>query len=286
MASTRCCWAKNDLKGNELMNTTRVKSTLAKATLLAGLLSGVALSMQGCALLAIGAVGGAVGGGTLVATDRRTLGAQTEDREIQVKAKSRIGESLPDQAHVSVTVFNRRVLLTGEVPTEQSKQKAEEVVRGINNVNSIVNELAVQGASSLSSRANDAYLESRVKGALVGEKDLRANFYKVVGERGTVYLMGLVTRDEGAAGANVAAQVPGVEQVVKVFQYIKPEDAQALSAAAASGASAPAVTPIDDNPTVGAVPDSSVSSKPLDGASPAPVKNSDVHPGNPAPAAK
>src|ERR1700712_171131 len=286
MASTRCCWAKNDLKGNELMNTTRVKSTLAKATLLAGLLSGVALSMQGCALLAIGAVGGAVGGGTLVATDRRTLGAQTEDREIQVKAKSRIGESLPDQAHVSVTVFNRRVLLTGEVPTDQSKQKAEEVVRGINNVNSIVNELAVQGASSLSSRTNDAYLESRVKGALVGEKDLRANFYKVVCERGTVYLMGLVTRDKGAAGANVAAQVPGVAQVVKVFQYIKPEDAQALSAAAASGASAPAVTPIDDNPTVGAVPDSSVSSRPLDGASPAPVKNSDVHPGNPAPAAK
>jgi len=107
-----------------------------------------------------------------------------------VKAKSRIGESLPDQAHVSVTVFNRRVLLTGEVPSDQWKQKAEEVVRGINNVNSIVNELAIQGASSLSSRSNDAYLESRVKGAMVGEKDMRANFYKVVCERDTVYLMG------------------------------------------------------------------------------------------------
>ena len=272
------------------MNTTRVKSTLAKATLLAGLLSGVALSMQGCALLAIGAMGGAVGGGTLVATDRRTLGAQTEDREIQVKAKSRIGETLPDQAHVSVTVFNRRVLLTGEVPAEQWKQKAEEVVRGINNVNSIVNELAVQGASSLSSRTNDAYLESRVKGALVGEKDLRANFYKVVCERSTVYLMGLVTREEGTAGANVAAQVPGVEQVVKVFQYIKPEEARALEAAAASDASAvsAASSPAAADATVGTVPDSGVTSRPLDMQSPAPVKNSDVHPGNPnrAPAAK
>jgi len=274
------------LKGNELMNKTRVRSTLARATLLASLLSGVALTLQGCPLVVIGAMGGAVGGGTLVATDRRTLGAQTEDREIQVKAKSRIGESLPDQAHVSVTVFNRRVLLTGEVPSDQWKQKAEEVVRGINNVNSIVNELAVQGASSLSSRTNDAYLESRVKGAMVGEKDMRANFYKVVCERDTVYLMGLVTRDEGASGANVAAQVPGVAQVVKVFQYIKPEDAQALSAAAAAGASTPAVTPIDNDATVGAVPDSSVSSKPLDGQSPAPVLNSNVHPGNPAPAAK
>ncbi|WP_404604166.1 BON domain-containing protein [Caballeronia udeis] len=267
------------------MKKTRVRSTLARATLLASLLSGVALTLQGCPLVVIGAMGGAVGGGTLVATDRRTLGAQTEDREIQVKAKSRIGESLPDQAHVSVTVFNRRVLLTGEVPADQWKQKAEEVVRGINNVNSIVNELAIQGASSLSSRTNDAYLESRVKGALVGEKDLRANYYKVVCERGTVYLMGLVTREEGNAGANVAAQVPGVAQVVKVFQYIKPEEAQALSAAAASGASA-AAAPANSDATVGAVPDSSVSSTPLDVQAPAPVKNSDVHPGNPAPAAK
>jgi osmotically-inducible protein OsmY len=274
------------LKGNELMNKTRVRSTLARAALLVSLLSGVALTLQGCPLVVIGAMGGAVGGGTLVATDRRTLGAQTEDREIQVKAKSRIGESLPDQAHVSVTVFNRRVLLTGEVPSDQWKQKAEEVVRNINNVNSIVNELAIQGASSLSSRTNDAYLESRVKGAMVGEKDMRANYYKVVSERGTVYLMGLVTREEGTAGANVAAQVPGVEQVVKVFQYIKPEEAQALSAAAASGASAPAAASASEDATVGAVPDSSVSSTPLGVQTPAPVKNSDVHPGNPAPAAK
>ena len=144
-------------------------------------------------------MGGAVGGGTLVATDRRTLGAQTEDREIQVKAMSRIGESLPDEAHVNVTVFNRRVLLTGEVPGDQWKQKAEEVVRGMNNVNSIVNELAIQGASSFSSRTNDAYLETRVKTAMVGEKNISANNYKVVCERGSVYLMGLVTRDEGTA---------------------------------------------------------------------------------------
>ena len=274
------------LKGNELMNKTRVRSTLARAALLVSLLSGVALTLQGCPLVVIGAMGGAVGGGTLVATDRRTLGAQTEDREIQVKAKSRIDESRPDRAHVSVTVFTRRVLLTGEVPSDQWKQKAEEVVRNINNVNSIVNELAIQGASSLSSRTNDAYLESRVKGAMVGEKDMRANYYKVVSERGTVYLMGLVTREEGTAGANVAAQVPGVEQVVKVFQYIKPEEAQALSAAAASGASAPAAASASEDATVGAVPDSSVSSTPLGVQAPAPVKNSDVHPGNPAPVAK
>jgi osmotically-inducible protein OsmY len=263
------------------MNKTRVRSTLANATLVLSMMSGVALTLQGCAL----AVVGAAGAGTLIATDRRTLGAQTEDREIQVKASSRIGENVPDTAHVNVTVFNRRVLLTGEVPDDASKQKAEAVVRDINNVQSIVNELAVQGASSFSSRANDSYLEGRVKTAMVGEKDLRANYYKVVCERGIVYLMGLVTQDEGAHGADVAAQTPGVEQVVKVFQYIKPDEAVALAAAAASDASAvPAASaPASAEPTVGAVPDSSVTSKPLDKQAPAPVKDSDVHSGNAKP---
>jgi osmotically-inducible protein OsmY len=268
------------------MNKTRVKATLAQATLVLSMLSGVALTLQGCAL----AVVGAAAGGTLIATDRRTLGAQTEDREIQVKASSRISENLPDTAHVNVTVFNRRVLLTGEVPDDASKQKAEAVVRDINNVGSIVNELSVQGASSISSRANDSYLEGRVKTAMVGEADLRANYYKVVCERDVIYLMGLVTPDEGAHGADVAARVPGVEQVVKVYQYIKPEEAQALEAAAASGASgaAAASAPAPAEATVGTVPDSGVTSRPLDQQSPAPVKNSDVHPGNPnpAPAAK
>jgi osmotically-inducible protein OsmY len=218
----------------------------------------------------------------LIATDRRTLGAQTEDREIQVKASARINDQLPDTAHVNVTVFNRRVLLTGEVPDDASKQKAEAIVRDINNVGSIVNELAIQGASSFSSRANDSYLESRVKAAMVGEKDLRANYYKVVSERDIIYLMGLVTPDEGAHGADVAAQVPGVEQVVKVYQYIKPEEAVALSTAAASDASAvqAASAPAAVEPTVSAVSDSSVTSRPLDTQTPAPVKNSDVHPGN------
>ncbi|KMQ80047.1 21 kDa hemolysin precursor [Candidatus Burkholderia pumila] len=261
------------------MNKTRVKATLANATLIVSLLSGVALTLQGCAL----AVVGAAAGGTLIATDRRTLGAQTEDREIQVKASSRINENLLDTTHVNVTVFNRRVLLTGEVPDGASKQKAEAVVRDINNVGSIVNELAIQDAASFSSRANDSYLEGRVKTAMVGEKDLRANYYKVVCERGIVYLMGLVTQDEGAHGADVAAQTPGVEQVVKVYQYIKPEETVVLSAASDASAVQAASAPAAAEPTVSAVSDSSLMSRPLDTQTPAPVKNSDVHPGNPNP---
>ncbi|RQP30048.1 BON domain-containing protein [Burkholderia ubonensis] len=258
------------------MKKSRVQQTLVRTTLLAALTAGLAVSLQGCVL---GVVGAAAGGGALIATDRRTLGAQTEDREIQLKATTQINNGLPDQSHVGVTVFNRRVLLTGEVPNDASKQRAEEIVRGINNVNGIVNELAVGPASSLSDRANDSYLEGRVKTALIATKDLSANNYKVVSERGNLYLMGLVTVDEGNRGAEVASQVPGVEKVVKVFQYIKPQDAQALQAAApASGASASAAPA--DGATVGSVPDASVQATPLQ--SPAPISNStNVHPGNP-----
>ncbi|SMG02716.1 BON domain-containing protein [Burkholderia singularis] len=261
------------------MSYSRVRQTLVKTTLAIGLAACVATTLQGCLL----AVGAAAGGGALVATDRRTLGAQTEDREIQVKALTQLNNGLPDGSHVNVTVFNRRALLTGEVPNDTAKQRAEEIVRGINNVNAIVNELAVGPASSLSDRANDSYLEGRVKTAMIAEKGISANDYKVVCERGNIYLMGLVTSDEGDRGADVASRVPGVEKVVKVFQYIKPAEAQALKAAApASGASAASAgAAATDGATVGAaVPDSTVTATPLQ--APAPISNSSsVHPGNP-----
>ena len=264
------------------MSGNRVKKTLVRTTLVVGLAAGLAATLQGCVL----ALAGAAGGGALIATDRRTVGAQTEDREIQVKAATQIAQSLPDDAHVNVTVFNQRVLLTGEVPSEQNKQQAETIVRGIDNVKRIVNELAVQPKSTLSSRANDSYLEGRVKTALIAEKGISANDFKVVCERGNVYLMGLVTTDEGDTGGDAASRVPGVMQVVKVFQYIKPQEAQALEASASAGASAPgaAQAPAADSsePTVGAVQSATVSSQPLGQQPPAPVTNSNaVHSGNP-----
>ncbi|CAM2191226.1 hyperosmotically inducible periplasmic protein [Paraburkholderia kururiensis] len=256
------------------MSGHRIRNTLARTTLAIGLATALAAGLQGCVL----ALAGAAGGGALVATDRRTVGTQTEDREIQVKALSQLSNNLPQDSHINVAVFNRRVLITGEVPDDASKQKAEAIVRGINNVNSVVNELAVQPASSFSSRSNDAYLEGRVKTALIAEKYISANNFKVVSERGIVYLMGLVTQEEGGIAAAATSQVPGVVQVVKVYQYIQPQEAAALNAAASqSGASAPGAASApatSSDATTGAVPDSSVSARPLDQQAPAPVTNS------------
>ena len=194
----------------------------------------LAATLQGCVL----ALAGAAGGGALVATDRRTLGTQTEDRGIQLKALTQLSNSLPDTTHINVAVFNRYVLLTGEVPDEQVKQQAKAIVQGIENVSQVINALAIAPASTFSSRANDAYLEGRVKTALIATKDISANHFKVVCERGTIYLMGLVTKNEGDIGADIASQVPDVTQVIKVFQYISPPSASA-EAAVSTNADAP-----------------------------------------------
>src|SRR5260363_420908 len=199
-----------------------LKNALGRTALTLSLLT----SLTGCPLLLIGAAGG----GVLAAADRRTLPTQVEDRRIQSIANARFIRALPDEVHISTTVFNRRVLLTGEVPGETEKQKAESMVREIANVGGIVNELAIRGASSIGARSMDAYLTTRVKAALVAAKHLSANNLKVVTERSIVYLMGLVSIDEGKRAAAVASQVPGVQQVVTVYEYIQQKPAPVSTA--------------------------------------------------------
>ena len=259
------------------MNANRVTKMLVRAMLAAGMAASLAVTLQGCVL----AVAGAAGGGALMATDRRTLGAQTEDREIQVKAYSQISSDLPDGSHVDVTVFNRRVLLTGEVPDDRSKQLAEAIVKAINNVDAVINELAVAPKSDFTDRANDSYLVARVKTALIQEKGISANDFKVVSERGNIYLMGLVTQAEGNLGADVASRVPGVKQVVKVFQYIQPGEQPAVAAAAPAASAPSSAQSAAAEPTVGAVPSSSITAQPLQQQAPAPVADStQVRPGS------
>lgn len=186
----------------------------------------VAMSLQGC----FGLAAGAVTVGTLSVADRRTLGAQTEDQEIVLKGGARIGKIIDDNGHVNVNSYNRKVLLTGEVRDQQMKDAVEREAASIEGVTSVVNELAISGTSSFTSRASDAIITGKVKASLVDNKVVSANLYKVVTERGIVYLMGRVTQREGQIGAEVASGVSGVTKVVKVFEYI--DDSQVPQAQA------------------------------------------------------
>jgi osmotically-inducible protein OsmY len=181
--------------------------------------------LSGCAAVVVGS---AVVGGTLVATDRRTSGIQLEDEGIELRANNRIRETVLERAHVNVTSYNRQVLLTGEVPTEADKQRVQEAVSRVENVRSIVNELGVMPNSSLGQRSSDSLVTGRVKAAMVDAKDLYANAFKVVTERGVTYMMGRVTQREATRATEIASTASGVQRVVRVFEIISEEELQRM----------------------------------------------------------
>lgn len=192
-------------------------AALAVAALTAGL--------SGCVPLV---VGGAMATGALSAADRRTTGTQVEDQGIELRAQDRIRQSpLNERARITITSFNRKVLIAGEVRNEQDKQEAGRIVREVNNVDGIYNELEVTPfSSSLGQRSKDTMLTSQVKGSIINARDLQASAIKVVTEMNVVYLLGIVTEREAKRAAEVARGVNDVRKVVRLFE-LTTEDALA-----------------------------------------------------------
>ena len=179
----------------------------------AALLAAASL-LQGCVGAAVVATGAAVS----MATDRRTTGIYIEDENIELKflgLKDRF-----NNAHINATSYNRHVLLTGEAPDEATRSRIEAIVRSLPSVKEVIDEIQVAGSSSLASRGSDALITSNVKARTVNNPKFSANHVKVVTEAGTVYLMGLVTPEEGDAAVEIARTTSGVVRVVKVFEYI------------------------------------------------------------------
>ena len=201
-----------------------MKSLFSRRFVAAALLASSTL-LTGCAPLLIG---GAAVGGMMVYSDRRTSGTQLEDQSIEMKAANRARDIVGDRGHVSATSYNRVVLLTGEVPTEGERAAIEKSIVQVENVKSTVNELAVMGPTSMTGRSNDTVLSSKVKATFVDAKDLQSNAFKVVTERGTVYLMGRVTEREGDRATELARSVAGVQRVVRVFEFLSEAELAAI----------------------------------------------------------
>lgn len=176
----------------------------------------VAFGLQGC--IGVLAAGGIATG--FAASDRRTLGAQTEDKGISLKAGSRVEAVVGTPAHINATSFNRKLLLTGEVRSEEAKQAAGKEAAAIPGVEKVFNELTVGEPSSVSTRSNDTYITSKVLASLFDAKDVFSNSFKVVTENGVVYLMGLVTQREGDRGAEIVRGINGVQKVVTLYEYL------------------------------------------------------------------
>jgi osmotically-inducible protein OsmY len=190
-----------------------------RVTLASQIVLALALASQITACVPL-VVGGAAAGGA-IAADRRTSGIYIEDQNIELKAQKSIDATFGDATHVNVTSFKGNVLLTGEVTDADAKARIENHVKTIESVRNVTNELVVGMESSLSSRANDSYLTSKVKAQFVSENRFQANYVKVVTENSVVYLMGVVTQAEADAAVEIARNTSGVEKVVKVFEYIQ-----------------------------------------------------------------
>jgi osmotically-inducible protein OsmY len=205
-----------------MINRQRITRTLAGVAL-AGVLTA---SLQGCVGVVV--VGG-VALGSLLATDRRTLGAQTEDKEIAAKASDRLSSMVGDAGHVDVTSYNRKVLLTGEVKDDKMKQDVVQEVKRIEGVQSVMDELEIGFPSSFGSRSDDALITGKISATFINEKKLNSNSIKIVTERGIVYLMGRVTEPEGKLAAELAAGVSGVNKVIKMFEYISEDELKKMT---------------------------------------------------------
>ena len=190
----------------------------------------VSMSLQGCVEIMLGTAVVS----SLAVSDRRTLGAQTEDKTIVMRGETRVPGVVAGEGHVNVASFNRKVLLTGEVRDEAMKAAVEREVHAIDGVQSVVSELAVMPVTSFKSRSSDTLITGKVKASFVDAKDLYANSIKVVTERGAVYLMGRVTQREGKMSGDIASGVAGVMKVVKVFEYIDDDELKKLSGSSGS----------------------------------------------------
>lgn len=184
-------------------------------------------------------VGGAAVTGALVASDRRSSGAQLDDQGIELRAGSNIRETVGSRVRVNVTSYNRRALITGEAANQRDKALVEEAVRKTANVAGVFNEVGIANSPSFREQANDSLVTGRVKAAMIDAKDVPASAIKVVTERGTVYLMGLVTAREADRATEATRTVQGVQKVVRVFEVLSDQEIARLQTATAATTSPP-----------------------------------------------
>ena len=210
-----------------MMTKTRKTVSFTRPLLLAALIDVSVPVLQGC--FPVVAAGAGTAG--MSALDRRTSGTQVEDEGIELRASNRLREKLGSRANVSVTSYNRNVLLTGQVADEATRAEAAAIVGEVPNVRGVSNETEIAGVSSLTQRSNDALITSKVKARILDSQRVKANHVKVVTEMSKVYLMGLLTETEAKAAKEVAASTSGVRKVVAIFEIVSPEEAQRLDAA-------------------------------------------------------
>jgi osmotically-inducible protein OsmY len=174
------------------------------------------LQLSSCAVVAVGGVAA----GAAIMADRRTPGVQAIDKGIELEANNALAKKFDDNAHINVTSFNQKVLLTGEVKDADIKGEAGAYVKAMKNVRAVFNELIIGPNSSYTSRANDSYLESKIKTQMIFTEQLPSNSMAIVAEGSSIYLMGILTQSEADLAKKIASNTSGVKDVYVYFDII------------------------------------------------------------------
>ncbi len=195
--------------------------------------------LSGCGVLA---VGGVVAGASVLA-DRRAPAVQAIDKGIELEAGNALAKRYGDDAHINVTSFNQKVLLTGEVKNADIKNQAGAYVKAMKNARSVFNELAIGPNSTFTARANDSYLESKIKAQMIFTDKLPSNSMTIIAEGSSVYLMGILTQNEAAIAKKVTSNTEGVKDVYAYFDIISDAEKTRLEKQGKADESQPISTP-------------------------------------------
>ena len=181
------------------------------------LILGLSMSLQSCVFVAGAAAGAAA---IAVVYDHRTIANSVQDNDLAMQINEKLnGSPLLKDSHVSATVFNRVVLLTGEAPSQRAREEAQNLAQTVPNIGKIYNQITIQGPTSSLTRTSDSWITTKIKAQMLTVEDLKSSSIKVVTENGTVFLMGIVTKEQADTSVDIARQVSGVQKVIKVFQY-------------------------------------------------------------------
>lgn len=182
-----------------------------------------ALLLGGCpAFFVVGGVGVATVGVVDISSDHRSIGRHVDDSAIELRAGTMLAkeESLAE-ARLSITSVNGITLLTGEAPDEDARLRALALVRDIPEVRRVLDKITVGPRLSSSRVAAEVALAVKCKAKIIKDAGRAALNVNVVAHGDTVYLMGVISREEGAAAAEAIRTVGGVARIIKVFEYVE-----------------------------------------------------------------
>ncbi|MGP2665283.1 division/outer membrane stress-associated lipid-binding lipoprotein [Serratia nevei] len=179
-----------------------------------------ALLLQGCIA---GVVVGSAAVATKTATDPRSVGTQVDDGTLEARVESALSkdQQLKKDARVVATAYQGKVLLTGQSPNADLTTRAKQIAMGVEGTTEVYNEIRQGTPVSLSTASSDTWITTKVRSQLLTSDTVKSSNVKVTTENGEVFLLGLVTQQEGQSAAQIASQVSGVKHVTTAFTYVK-----------------------------------------------------------------